>query len=101
MRHLRITTAMLLALAAPAFAETTVLNHVTVIDGTGAAPISDAAVTMTDGKITYVGPATGLKAPKDAKIQDMTGKFVLFGFFVCLVFFGLLLVVSLVVLFFS
>jgi imidazolonepropionase-like amidohydrolase len=79
MRHLRITTAMLLALAAPAFAETTVLNHVTVIDGTGAAPISDAAVTMTDGKITYVGPATGLKAPKDAKIQDMTGKFVMPG----------------------
>jgi len=56
-----------------------VLNNVTVIDGTGAAPLANAAIVMTDGKISYVGPAAGMKAPKDAKIEDMAGKFVMPG----------------------
>jgi len=81
MRNLKFGTAAfaLLALSAPAIAETTVLNNVTVIDGTGAAPLANAAIVMTDGKISYVGPAAGMKAPKDAKIEDMAGKFVVPG----------------------
>jgi len=81
MRNLKFGTAAfaLLALSAPAIAETTVLNNVTVIDGTGAAPLANAAIVMTDGKISYVGPAAGMKAPKDAKIEDMAGKFVMPG----------------------
>jgi imidazolonepropionase-like amidohydrolase len=81
MRNLKFGTAALalLALSAPAFAETTVLNNVTVIDGTGAAPLANAAIVMTDGKISYVGPAAGVKAPKDAKTLDMSGKFVMPG----------------------
>ena len=43
--------------------ETTVLTNVTVIDGTGAAAKPDSAIVMTDGKIAYVGPVSGLKAP--------------------------------------
>ncbi len=66
MRRLKFTTAALalLALSAPAIAETTVLNNVTVIDGTGAAALANAAIVITDGKISYVGPAAGAKAPK-------------------------------------
>jgi imidazolonepropionase-like amidohydrolase len=86
MRNLKFGTAAfaLLAMSAPvlsvsAWAETTVLNNVTVIDGTGAAPLANAAIVMTDGKISYVGPAAGMKAPKDAKIEDMAGKFVMPG----------------------
>jgi imidazolonepropionase-like amidohydrolase len=86
MRNLKFGTATLalLALSAPmlsvsASAETTVLNNVTVIDGTGAAAMPNAAIVMTDGKISYVGPTVGMKAPKDAKIEDMTGKFVMPG----------------------
>jgi imidazolonepropionase-like amidohydrolase len=73
-----VAAAALLA-ASPALAETTVLTHVTVIDGTGAPAQPDSAIVMTDGKISYVGPMAGLKAPAGAKTQDMTGKFVMPG----------------------
>ena len=69
----------LLALCAPAAAETTVLNNVTVIDGTGAAAAPASAIVMTDGKIAWVGPSAQLKAPKGADIKDMSGKFVMPG----------------------
>jgi imidazolonepropionase-like amidohydrolase len=67
------------ALASPTWAETTVLKNVTVIDGTGAAPKPNSAIVMTDGKIAYVGPVSGLKAPAGAKVQDFSGKFVMPG----------------------
>src|SRR6185503_2892530 len=58
----------------PAFAESTVLKNVTVIDGTGAAAKPNSAIVMTDGKIAYVGPVSGLKAPAGAKEVDLAGK---------------------------
>ena len=80
MHNLKFAVAAIALLAAsPALAETTVLTHVTVIDGTGAAAKPDSAVVMTDGKIAYVGPMSGLKAPSGAKTQDMSGKFVMPG----------------------
>src|SRR3954471_5336258 len=69
----------LMAAATPALAETTVLKNVTLIDGTGAAPKPNSAIVMTDGKIAYVGPVSGLKAPAGAKVQDFSGKFVMPG----------------------
>src|SRR6185312_17336560 len=69
----------LLAASAPALAESTVLKNVTVIDGTGAPAKPNSAIVMTDGKIAYVGPVSGLKAPAGAKVQDMSGKFVMPG----------------------
>jgi len=50
-------------LAAPAWAESTVLTNVTVIDGTGKAAQPNSAIVMTDGKIAFVGPMAQLKAP--------------------------------------
>ena len=81
MRRLKFGSAAiaLLALSAPAMAETTVLNNVTVIDGTGAAAAPASAIVMTDGKIAWVGPSAQLKAPKGADIKDMSGKFVMPG----------------------
>ena len=81
MRRLKFGSAAiaLLALCAPAAAETTVLNNVTVIDGTGAAAAPASAIVMTDGKIAWVGPSAQLKAPKGADIKDMSGKFVMPG----------------------
>jgi hypothetical protein len=35
-------------------AQTIVLNHATVIDGTGAAPLSDAAIVIARGRITAI-----------------------------------------------
>ena len=81
MKVLKLGAAALLAasFSAPAFAETTVLKNVTVIDGTGAAAQPDSAIVVTNGKIAWVGPVANLKAPKDAKIEDFSGKFVMPG----------------------
>ncbi|MBA2587404.1 MAG: amidohydrolase family protein [Alphaproteobacteria bacterium] len=65
--------------AAPALAETTVLTNLTLIDGVSAAAQPNSAIVMTDGKITYAGPMAGLKAPKDAKTEDLAGKTVIPG----------------------
>ena len=81
MRELKLGAGLLalLATCAPARAETTVLKNVTVIDGTGAAPQANSAIVMTDGRITYLGPVSGLKAPAGAAVKDLTGKFVMPG----------------------
>ena len=74
------TKSILLFVAAlPLLAETTVLQHVTLIDGTGRDPVPDAAIVITDGRISYAGPAAGVKAPKDAQAVDLSGKYVMPG----------------------
>ncbi len=42
----------------------TVITNGTLIDGTGRAPVKDAAVVLTAGKIAYAGPAAS--APRVA-----------------------------------
>jgi imidazolonepropionase-like amidohydrolase len=79
MQGLKWAIAALCVASLPAAAETTVLTNVTVIDGTGAPAMPGAAIVMTNGKIAWVGPVSGLKAPKDAKTLDMSGKFVMPG----------------------
>ncbi len=65
--------------AAPDGATTTVLEHFTLIDGTGAAPVGDAALVMTDGRIRWVGRSADLEVPKGAAVEDLSGKFVMPG----------------------
>ena len=50
-----------------------VLNHVTVIDGTGAAPREDQEVVIVDGKIHSIAPAASAHAPDSAKVLDRSG----------------------------
>jgi dihydroorotase-like cyclic amidohydrolase len=72
--------AFLLVLAAPYLAaETLVLQNFTLIDGTGKAPVPNAAMVITDGRIRYVGGRSGLKAPQGAEMHDLGGKFVMPG----------------------
>ena len=61
-------------------AATVVLNHVRVIDGTGAAAMDDMRIVMAGGKITEVesAKAAGSFAP-DARVLDLTGKTVIPG----------------------
>lgn len=57
-----------------------VLNHVRVIDGTGAAPAEDQRIDIEGGKITRVQSAKLRNAyPPDAKILDLTGHTVMPG----------------------
>jgi imidazolonepropionase-like amidohydrolase len=51
----------------------------TLIDGTGAAPIPDAAVVIHNGRIVAAGPRSRVKIPKHAHIVDAHGKTILPG----------------------
>ena len=51
----------------------------TLIDGTGAAPVADAAVVIHDGRISAVGPRSTVKIPKHAYVVDAQGKTILPG----------------------
>jgi hypothetical protein len=67
------------ALAGGASAETTVLRHFTLFDGTGRAPVADQALVIIDGKLSWVGPDAKLKAPAGATVENLAGKFVMPG----------------------
>jgi len=51
----------------------------TLIDGTGAAPVPDAAVVIHNGRIVAAGPRTRVKIPKRAHVVDAHGKTILPG----------------------
>ncbi len=56
-----------------------VLQHFTMIDGTGAPPVEDAALVITAGRITWVGAWSNLEAPAGAVVEDLKGQFVMPG----------------------
>ena len=62
-------------------AEVIALTGGTVIDATGAEPIGDAVVLISEGKIIAVGPAGDIEIPSGAKTVDVGGCTVLPGFF--------------------
>lgn len=78
-RHGLFATGLAVALAASAHAETNILSHFTLIDGTGRGPVADQALVITDGRLSWVGPASKLKAPKGAHVEDLKGRYVLPG----------------------
>src|SRR6516225_11827780 len=93
--HLRFSALFVLILAtisigqqpanplAPYLKETSsvlVLDHVRIIDGTGAAPQDDMRVDIENGKITRVQSAKLRNAyPLNAKVVDLSGKTVIPG----------------------
>ena len=64
------------------------LHHATLIDGTGADAVTDAAVLVEDGRITWAGTASGAPA-SDAIRVDLGGNTICPGFFDCHVHFSL------------
>jgi hypothetical protein len=56
-----------------------VLNHVRVIDGTGAAAKEDQAVVIANGKIQSIGPAASAQIPEGAQRLDRSGYTVIPG----------------------
>src|ERR1700686_3895153 len=55
------------------------LTHVRVIDGTGAAPLEDQTIVISDSKIQSKTPATTATVPPAAQIIDLRGYAVLPG----------------------
>ncbi len=49
------------------------LEHVLLVDGTGAAPKQDQTIVIANGKITMVGPAASTALPAGAKVLDLRG----------------------------
>ena len=45
----------------------------TLVDGTGAAPVPDAAVVISGGKIVAVGPRSGVRIPRGARVINTAG----------------------------
>jgi imidazolonepropionase-like amidohydrolase len=86
MKKLFALAALALTLAATAVrAEPIIIDHVTLIDGTGRPAKRDMAVVVDGGKFTLVGPSVLLKsfpqdpkAPKPRRI-DGTGKYLIPG----------------------
>jgi len=79
MRRASITVVFAAAtlLSASAGAQTTVLTHATLIDGTGAAPQRDVTIVMENGRIRAIG--RGVAMPPNASVVDLSGKFVVPG----------------------
>ena len=59
---------------------TVVLKAARVIDGTGAAPIHNGAVVVTDDRIVSVGPAASVRVPAGARTVDLGNATLLPGF---------------------
>ena len=80
-RFLFFSAVVLLASAAPAAAQTTVLSNATVIDATGAPPIEDAAVVIEGNRIAAIHtPSASAPDPGyDARVIDLGGAYVLPG----------------------
>ncbi|PYU98853.1 MAG: amidohydrolase, partial [Acidobacteria bacterium] len=51
-----------------------VLEGARLIDGTGRAPVENAAFVIEGGVIRAVGPAGSVRYPKDARVIDARGK---------------------------
>ncbi|WP_412069478.1 amidohydrolase family protein [Rubrivirga sp. IMCC43871] len=56
-----------------------VLRGATLIDGTGAPPLADAVVVVDDGRIVAAGPAGRVEVPAGARVEDLSGRFLLPG----------------------
>ncbi|NYE74688.1 amidohydrolase family protein [Microlunatus parietis] len=59
--------------------DTTVLQHATLIDGTGAVPVDDATIVIMNGRIEAAGPAGSVAIPEGVTVRDLTGAHVIPG----------------------
>jgi len=55
------------------------LAHVRVIDGTGAAPLEDQTIVISEGKIQSIAPSTTANVPANVRTIDLQGYTVLPG----------------------
>lgn len=86
-RHVRLPMLLLGLLLAclpvvrpAAQAEVTAITGATLIDGTGRAPVANAVVVVSGGRITAAGPADRVTVPSGATIIDGSGRFIVPGF---------------------
>ncbi len=59
---------------------TIVITNCTLIDGTGHAPVLNAAIVIRDSLIVFAGPADSTTIPRNGRVIDVDGATVLPGF---------------------
>lgn len=59
---------------------TVMLRAARIIDGTGAAPITDGAIVITDDKISAVGPFAAISVPAGTRVIDLGDATLMPGF---------------------
>ena len=79
MKNLLLTAAALIAIAAPAHAETVAITGGKVIIGDGSAPIEGGTVVIRDGNVVAAG--ANVSVPAGARTIDASGKWVTPGIF--------------------
>ena len=62
-----------------ASAQVTAITRVTLIDGSGTAPLNDATIVMEQGRIREIGSSAQVAVPPGATVVDGTGRFVVPG----------------------
>src|SRR5204863_231846 len=62
-----------------ASAQVTAITRVTLIDGSGTAPLDNATIVMERGRIRDIGPSAHVAVPPDATVVDGNGRFVVPG----------------------
>src|ERR1043166_3492270 len=55
------------------------LTHVRIVDGTGAAPLDDQTIVISDGKVQSITPSASAKVQPSALVLDLKGYTVLPG----------------------
>ena len=79
MRVMIVVLTLVSAMRAQPAVETTAFTHATVIDGTGSAPLIDTTVLVQGSRITAVYPAARRPVPDGARVEDLTGKWIVPG----------------------
>src|SRR5438093_9385300 len=59
--------------------KTFAIEHVTIIDATGAPPKADMTVVVVGNRIGSIGRSRALRAPVGAQVLDATGRFLIPG----------------------
>src|SRR5689334_14861073 len=59
---------------------TIVIRAARIIDGTGAAPIKNGAIVITDDKISAVGPFAAISVPAGTRVIDLGDATLMPGF---------------------
>lgn len=78
-RHLAAALALTLPSALSAQSTPRAFTGVTLIDGTGSAPIANATLLVQNGKVVAAGPSARVSIPANAERIALTGKVVMPG----------------------
>lgn len=79
MKPLLLFGLALTATSFAAFGQVTVFTHATLIDGSGNPPLRDSTLVVDSGRIINIGRASKIKAPKNARIVDLSGNTIIPG----------------------